>query len=172
MLLAEDASGIALFLPEAYDLVWSTVILVILAAFFAFFFIPKFNKIFDERAEKIQGGFERAAQAQAEAEETKKEYEDQLRSARTQASKIRDDARSDANKIIADAKKRAEAEAAQVTATAQKSIEAQRSQALVSLKGEVGAIATALAGKILGSELQNSDVQSSMIDEAINEFEH
>ena len=42
----------------------------------------------------------------------------------------------------------------------------------MSLKGEVGAIATALAGKILGSKLTSSDVQSSMIDDAINELEH
>lgn len=172
MPLAEEAGGIALFFPEPYDIIWSAVILVILAAFFYFFFMPKFNKIFDERAEKIEGGFERAAKAEAEAEDTKKKYEEQLRSARTDASKIRDDARSEAASIIADAKKRAEAEAAQVTAAAQKSIEAQRDQAVVSLKGEVGAIATALAGKILGSKLDDSDVQSSMIDDAISELEH
>ncbi|MFC0265211.1 F0F1 ATP synthase subunit B [Alloscardovia macacae] len=171
MPLAEEASGLALFLPESYDLFWSAVILVILAAFFYFFFMPKFNQIFDERADKIQGGFDRAAQAQAEAEETKKQYEDQLRSARTDASKIREDARSEAARIVADAKKRAEAEAEQVSAAAQKSIEAQRAQALVSLKGEVGAIATALAGKILGSKLDSADVQSSMIDDAISELE-
>ncbi len=171
MLLAEETSGIALFLPESYDLFWSAVILAILAVFFYFFFMPKFNKIFDERADKIQGGFDRAAQAQAEAEEMKRQYEDQLRSARTEASKIREDARAEAANIVADAKKRAETEAAQVTASAQKSIEAQRAQALVSLKGEVGAIATALAGKILGSKLESSDVQSSMIDDAINELE-
>ncbi|TCD54094.1 F0F1 ATP synthase subunit B [Alloscardovia theropitheci] len=172
MLLAEEVNGIALFLPETYDLIWSAVILVILAVFFYFFFMPRFTKIFDERADRIQGGFDRAAKAQAEAEELKKQYEDQLRSARTEASKIREDARGEASNIIADAKKRAEAEAAQVTASAQKTIEAQRSQALVSLKGEVGAIATALAGKILGEKLKNSDVQSSMIDDAISELEH
>ena len=172
MLLAEEANGIALFLPESYDLFWPAVILVILAAFFYFFFMPKFNQIFDERANKIEGGFERAAQAEAEAEEKKKQYEDQLRNARTEASKIRDDARTEATRIIADAKKTAQKEADQVTASAQKAIEVQRSQALVSLKGEVGAIATALAGKILGSKLTSSDVQSSMIDDAINELEH
>ena len=37
----------------------------------------------------------------------------------------------------------------------------------MSLKGEVGVLATALAGKILGSKLENDDVQSSMIDQMI-----
>lgn len=34
----------------------------------------------------------------------------------------------------------------------------------MSLKGEVGVLATALAGKILGSKLESDDVQSTMID--------
>ena len=37
----------------------------------------------------------------------------------------------------------------------------------MSLKGEVGVLATALAGKILGSKLENDDVQSLMIDQMI-----
>ena len=40
----------------------------------------------------------------------------------------------------------------------------------MSLKGEVGVLATALAGKILGSKLENDDVQSSMIDQMIAEL--
>ena len=60
---------------------------------------------------------------------------------------------------------------AQITATAQRSIESQQQQALVSLKGEVGVLATALAGKILGSKLENDDVQSSMIDQMIADLD-
>ena len=73
--------------------------------------------------------------------------------------------------IIADARTRAEADAAQITATAQRSIESQQQQALVSLKGEVGVLATALAGKILGSKLESDDVQSTMIDQMIAELD-
>ena len=76
-----------------------------------------------------------------------------------------------ASHIIADARTRAENDAAQITATAQRSIESQQQQALVSLKGEVGVLATALAGKILGSKLENDDVQSSMIDQMIADLD-
>ena len=135
-------SGIMLFVPKMYDIVWSAVILVIVALFFYKFFLPKFQAVFDERAAKIEGGIAKAEQAQkAQAE--------------------------------AEAKQKAQAEndAAQITATAQRSIESQQQQALVSLKGEVGALATALAGKILGSELQDEKVQSSMIDQMIDSME-
>ena len=52
MAFAAGDSKLALFLPEAYDLVWSLIILVILAVFFYKFVMPKFQAIFDERAEK------------------------------------------------------------------------------------------------------------------------
>ncbi|PJM73991.1 F0F1 ATP synthase subunit B [Bifidobacterium primatium] len=165
---AESKSGIALFLPEDYDIIWSTVILIVVAIFFYKFFLPKFQAIFDERAAKIEGGIAKAEKAQADADAAKKKYEDQLNTARVDAAKIRDDARTEASHIIADARTKAEADAAQITANAQKSIESQQQQALVSLKGEVGALATALAGKILGSKLSDADVQSSMIDSMID----
>ena len=77
----------------------------------------------------------------------------------------------EASHIIADARSRAESDAAQITANAQRSIESQQQQALVSLKGEVGTLATALAGKILGAKLESDDVQSSMIDKMIDDLD-
>ncbi|WP_094730110.1 F0F1 ATP synthase subunit B [Bifidobacterium hapali] len=169
MTLAAD--GIQLFIPEVYDIVWSLIILVIVALFFYKFFMPKFNAIFDERAAKIEGNIEKAQQAKKEADEAKAKYEAQLSNARIEASKIRDDARAEASHIIADARSRAESDAAQITANAQRSIESQHRQAMVSLKGEVGTLAAALAGKILGSKLEDADVQSNMIDTMLDQMD-
>ena len=165
------ADGIQLFIPQTYDIVWSLIILAIVAVFFYKYFMPKFQSIFDERAARIEGGMAKAEQAQKEAEQAKAKYEAQLSKARVEASKIREDARAEASHIVADARTRAEADAAQITAYAQKSIESQQQQAMVSLKGEVGVIATALAGKILGAKLQDADVQSSMIDQMIDQMD-
>lgn len=167
MTFAEEG-GISLFIPKVYDIVWSLVILAIIAVFFYKFFMPKFQAVFDERAAKIEGGIAKAEQAQKDADEAKAKYEAQLSNARVEASKIRDDARAEASHIVADARTRAESEAAQIAANAQRSLESQQQQAMVSLKGEVGALATALAGKILGAKLQDADVQSSMIDSMID----
>ena len=150
--MTQAASGIDLFIPEVYDIVWSLIILVIVAVFFYKFFLPKFND------------------AVKDADEAKAKYEAQLSTARVDAAKIRDDARAEASHIIADARSRAESDAAQITASAQRSIESQHQQAIVSLKGEVGALATALAGKILGAKLEDNDVQSSMIDSMIDDL--
>ena len=165
------ASGVDLFLPKSYDIVWSLIILVIVAAFFYKYFLPKFQSVFDERSHKIEGGIAKAQKAQKDADEAKRKYEEQLSTARVDASKIRDDARAEASHIIADARSRAETEGSQVTANAQRSIEAQQKQALVSLRGEVGTLAVALAGKILGSRLEDDAVQSSMINQMIDEID-
>ncbi|MBS6949021.1 F0F1 ATP synthase subunit B [Bifidobacterium scardovii] len=162
------SDGLKLFIPQVYDIVWSLIILVIVALFFYKFFMPKFNAIFDERAAKIEGNIAKAEQAKKDADAAKQKYESQLSNARVEASKIRDDARAEASHIIADARSRAESDAAQITANAQRSIESQHQQAMVSLKGEVGALATALAGKILGAKLEDEKVQSSMIDQLID----
>ncbi|MBT1167124.1 F0F1 ATP synthase subunit B [Bifidobacterium simiarum] len=167
----QAVDGVKLFIPETYDIFWSAVVLVVVAVFFYKFFLPKFQAIFDERAAKIEGGIAKAEKAQADADAAKKKYEDQLNTARVDASKILGDARNEASHIIADARVKAEADAAQITANAQKSIESQQQQALVSLKGEVGALATALAGKILGSKLQDADVQTSMLDSMIEDID-
>lgn len=171
MISAEGSSSISLFVPETYDMFWSLVVLVVLAVFFFVFFMPRFQKIFDERARRIEGNMEKAEKASQEAEAAKQKYEDQLKNARVEASKIRDNARAEATNIIADARSRAESEAKQISDKAQKSIESQQRQALVTLKGEVGSLATALAGKILDTQLQSSAVQDSMIDSMISNME-
>lgn len=168
MMTIAASDGLKLFIPQVYDIVWSLIILVIVALFFYKFFMPKFNAIFDERAAKIEGNIAKAEQSKKDADAAKSKYEAQLSTARVEASKIRDDARAEASHIIADARSRAESDAAQITANAQRSIESQHQQAMVSLKGEVGALATALAGKILGAKLEDEKVQSSMIDQLID----
>lgn len=171
MMTIAASDGLKLFIPQVYDIVWSLIILVIVALFFYKFFMPKFNAIFDERAAKIEGNIAKAEQSKKDADAAKSKYEAQLSTARVEASKIRDDARAEASHIIADARSRAESDAAQITANAQRSIESQQQQALVSLKGEVGTLATALAGKILGAKLESDDVQSSMIDKMIDDLD-
>lgn len=166
------ANGVDLFLPETYDIVWSLIILIIVALFFYKFFLPKFQSVFDERTAKIEGVLAKAEQAQKDAEEAKKKYQAQLSTARVEASKIRDDARAEASHIIADARSRAETEAAQITANAERSLESQQQKAMVNLKGEVGSLATSLASKILGSELQDSAVQTQMIDQMLADMEN
>ena len=88
-----------------------------------------------------------------------------------EAQKIREDARVQGAAIIEDLRAKAAEEAARITAAATAAIEAERQQALTSLRNEVGALATELAGKIVGEALDDQVRQSRIVDRFIADLE-
>jgi F-type H+-transporting ATPase subunit b len=133
--------------------------------------VPMFEKAFTARTEAIEGGMERAERAQREAERALTQYTTQLNEARGEAQKIREDARAQGAAIIEDLRSKAVEEAARITAAATAAIEAERQQALTSLRNEVGALATELAGKIVGEALDDQVRQSRIVDRFIADLE-
>ena len=133
--------------------------------------VPMFEKAFAERTEAIQGGMEKAERAQLEAERALTQYTTQLNEARGEAQKIREDARVQGAAIIEDLRSKAAEEAARITASATAAIEAERQQALASLRNEVGALATELAGQIVGEALDDQVRQSRIVDRFIADLE-
>lgn len=133
--------------------------------------VPKFEKAFAERTDAIAGGMERAEKAQLDAEIALQKYTFQLSEAQGEAQKIREDARVQGAAIIEDLRAKAAAEAARITAAATASIEAERQQAITSLRKEVGALATELAGKIVGEALDDQVRQSRIVDRFIADLE-
>ena len=133
--------------------------------------VPMFEKAFAERTEAIQGGMEKAERAQIEAERALAQYTTQLNEARGEAQKIREDARAQGAAIIEDLRSKAAEEAARITAAATAAIEAERQQAVTSLRNEVGALATELAGKIVGEALDDQVRQSRIVDRFIADLE-
>ena len=126
--------------------------LVVFAGFAVLMFIvvkyvvPMFEKTFAERAEAIEGGIAKAEKAQAEASAALEEYKQQLTDARTEANRIREEARAEGAQILAELKEKAAAESARITAQAHAQIESERQAAVVSLRAEVGTLATDAGG--------------------------
>lgn len=168
---SEEVKGIDLFLPAAYDIIWSAVVLIPIAWMFYKLVLPKFTEILDERTALIEGGLSKAATMQAEADALLAEYKAQLTEARTEAARIREDARSEGAAIVAEAKTKAGEESARIFETAQRQIEAERQAAAVSLRGDVGALATELASKIVGESLEDTARQSRVVDRFLDDLE-
>jgi len=167
----EEIDGIRLLLPAAYDILWSIVVLVIIAVPFYRFVLPRLNAVLDERAALIEGGIAKAEAAQAEADAAREEYKAQLAEARAEAARIREDARTEGGAILEELRTKAQADAARILENAQRQIEAERQQAVVSLRGEVGELATELASRIVGESLADSARQSRVIDRFLDELE-
>lgn len=168
---AADAADKNPLVPELYDIVWSAVVFAILLIAFWKVFLPKLQKMLDERAAAIEGNIAKADEAQAKAEAALQEYTAQLAGARQEAGEIRDAARNDATKIVSKAKDDATAEAARIAQTAQTQIEAERQSAVVSLRKEVGSLAIDLASGVVGEQLTDDAKASAMVDRFLAELE-
>lgn len=171
MTSAHTPEGIALFIPPGYDIVWSLIVTVLIGFFFFRYLLPKLNAILDERAAKIEGGIALAEKVQAEAAEAKAQTAAELDEARTLAAGIKEDATSDGAAIVAEARAKAQAEAARIVEAAQRQIDAERSSAVVSLREEIGGLATDLASRIVGESLADDARQSRVVDRFLEELD-
>jgi len=151
-------------IPAWYDIIWSALWFVVILVVVWKVALPRFTKMLDERSAAIEGNIAKADEAQKEAEATLEEYTRQLAEARTEAGEIRETAREDGKRIVAEAKDAASAEAARLTAAAHSQIEAERQTAFVSLRSEVGTLALDLAGGVIGETLSDDARATAVVD--------
>ena len=168
---AAEEAGHNPLLPAPYDILWSAVCFVIILFVFWRVALPKMKALLDERAAAIEGNIAKADEAQKQAEAALEEYTRQLAEARAEAGEIRESAREDGKKIIAEAKETATTEAARVTSAAQTQIEAERQSTLVALRSEVGTLAIDLAGGVVGETLSDDARATAVVDRFLADLE-
>jgi F-type H+-transporting ATPase subunit b len=148
---------------------WTEVIVGAIAFFIVFFalwkvLLPRILTTLNERTDAIEGGIERAAQAEAEANRLREQFQAQLAEARHEAARQREQALEEGAQIVAAKREEAQAEAARIIAAAHTQIDADRQQAFASLRGQIGTLAVQLAGKIVGESLDDEARQSRVVD--------
>ena len=158
-------------LPEWPELIIGTIAFVIVFAVLARVLLPRIQKTLTERTDAIEGGIQRAEDAQAEANRTLDQYKAQLSEARHEAARLREEAKEQGAQIIAEMREQAQAEARRITEAAQAQLAADRQQALAALRNEVGAISVELAGKIVGESLTDEARQHRLVDRFLEELE-
>lgn len=158
-------------LPADYDILWSSVVFVIMLSFFWLKVLPNFKKTLNERTEAIEGRLAAAEKAQAEAAAKTDEISKAQENNRAEASAIREEARAEGAAILAELKEQAQVEAARITSTAKAQIEAERQAALISLRTEVGSMAIDLASKVVSESLKDSATASRVVDEFLKDIQ-
>jgi F-type H+-transporting ATPase subunit b len=159
-----DAAQQNPLLPSWPEFVIGTIVFIIVFGILGKMLLPRIIQTLNEREDAIQGGINRADEAQAEAQAVLAQYRAQLEDAKHESARMREEAREQGAQIIAEMRERAEAEARRITESAQAQIEAERQQALISLRAEVGSLATELASRIVGESLADQARQSRMVD--------
>ena len=167
-IVAADGS---LLLPSLPDIVWGTFAFVVILVLFIWKVLPRLNQLLDERSKAIAGRIDEAKHAREEAERVLKQYQDQLAEARSEAGRIRDQAREDGKRIITELREQAQAEANRIAQQAQAQIEAERQSAIQSLRAEVGSLAIDLASGVIGQHLADDKNASALVDRFLAELD-
>jgi F-type H+-transporting ATPase subunit b len=155
---------------------WTEVIVGGIAFFIVFFalwkvLLPRILTTLNERTDAIEGGIERAAKAEADANRMAEQYKAQLAEARHDAARQREQALEEGVQIVAAKREEAQAEAARIIAAAHAQIDADRQQAFASLRGEIGTLAVQLASKIVGESLDDEARQSRVVDRFLTDLD-
>jgi F-type H+-transporting ATPase subunit b len=158
-------------IPHTAEIILGLVVLGLVYVLVSKFVVPNFEKAYAERTAAIEGGIEEAQAAQKEAKAALDQYTEQLAGARHEAAAIREEAKEQGAQIIAELRAQAQAEAERITLTAHAQVEAERAQVLAQLKGEVGSMATQLAGRIVGESLDDDARQKRTVERFIAELE-
>ena len=158
-------------LPHLVEIALSLVVFGLLFLALKKWVVPSFEKTFADRTTAIEGGLKAAETKQAEADARLAELEKQLGDARHEAARIREEAREQGATIVTEMREQAQSEAARIVTLAHNQIEAERKQAVASLRSEVGTLATALAGRIVGESLDDEARQRRVVDRFLAELE-
>lgn len=167
---AEEGGGSNFLIPDAtfwFELLAFALLFFVLAKYV----IPPINRAMTARQEAIRQQFADLDDAKAAANASEAEFKAQIADARHEAARIREEAREQGNAIVAELRQQAQAEAARIVENAHTQIEADRQQAAISLRGEVGTLATSLAGRIVGESLEDPARQSRVVDRFLAELE-
>jgi F-type H+-transporting ATPase subunit b len=163
--------GIFLFIPPWYEVILSAVCLGLIAIVMVKFAVPAFLATLDERTAKIEGGLQRAEAAEAKVAAERAQWQEELDEVRAEAGRARDEARADGEAILADARAEAQAEAARIVEAANKQIAAEKKAAEVTLRADVGQLATELAERIVGEALKDQALTGRVIDRFLDDLE-
>jgi F-type H+-transporting ATPase subunit b len=158
-------------LPTPAEFVLGTIVFLIVFGVLGRLLLPRIQQTLTERTEQIEGGLARSEEAQAEAQHLLEQYRQQLAEARHEAARLREEAREQGARIMAEMREQAHAEARRIAEAAQAQIQAERQQALISLRAEVGTLATELASRIVGESLGDTARQNRMVDRFLDELE-
>ncbi|HEY2950705.1 MAG TPA: F0F1 ATP synthase subunit B [Micromonosporaceae bacterium] len=135
------------------------------------FVFPRMEQTFQARVEAIEGGIQRAEAAQAEANQLLERYRAQLAEARTEAARIRDEARADAEGIRQDVLGRAREESDRIIAAGRDQLTAERQTIVRDLRGEMGTLAVDLASRIIGESLADEARRRGTVERFLAELE-
>ena len=160
----QEVGGLAVILPPLYEIFWSALVLLIVLLLVGRYALPRIYKTMEE-------GLGAAEQAKADQAAAALKREEIIREAHAEAHTIRERANDEAKAIVAAARHDATSEANRILEASERQILAEKQAAQISLRSEVGLLASELAEKIIGEHLTDTALTSRVVDRFLDELE-
>jgi len=154
LLAAEDAQKAPNpILPSTDELFWGIGAFLVVLFFMWKFAYPAVRKTMNDRTERIRTNLDNAERVRTEAETILEDYQRQLNDARSEANRIIEEARQTADSLRRDLMTRAEAEVAELRQRSQDDMRASQERALAELRAAVADIAIQAAEVVVERNL-------------------
>ena len=164
----EQKSGVAVILPDLYETIPMLIAFIILVIILAKFGWPMFEGMLAKREKTITEALEKSEEARIESERVLAEYQKQLADAKSQAAKLVADAKETGEAVRADITKQAQEEAASMIEKARVSIEAEKQAALNEMQNSIADLTVDVASRLVSSDLSDAE-HRAIIERYINE---
>lgn len=158
------ASGYFVLTPIPHEIVIGLIAFGALFLVMSKVLLPRLDKVYAERHDRIEGGFERAEQARAEARRVQAEYRTRIGNAREEAARIRDAAREEGQRRNDEVLAGAREEAASLVSQGREELATQRSSVSSDLQPDVARISRQLAGRLLGRQVGDDEYGQTVDD--------
>ncbi|MEX0826959.1 MAG: F0F1 ATP synthase subunit B [Acidimicrobiia bacterium] len=166
----DEPSGIDLLLPASSELIAGLIAFGIIFVFVWKWVLPMVDKRLEARQAAIIGQLTAAENTKHEAESLLADYKQQLAMARDEANKIVEEARKSADALRTDMVGKAETEAQLIVRKARESAASERERAAASIRDEVASLSLDLARRVV-SDSVDASVQKKLVDRYIAELE-
>ena len=156
------ASGYFVLTPIWHEIVIGLIAFGALFLVMSKVLLPRLEKVYAERHDRIEGGFERAEQARAEARRADEEYRTRINEARDEATRIRDAAREEGQRRHDEVVANARDEASRILAEGRSELDEQRAGLRSDLQPDIARLSRQLAGRLLGREVGENEHQDTV----------
>lgn len=155
-------------LPETNEIIWGAIGFLVVFFFIAKFGLPQMRTAMNNRTEKIRSDIQAAEDQRSEADSVLAEYRAQLQDAKSEAGRIIEEARQAADQIKRDQEARLQSELAELRTRAIADIDSAKADAMHSLRGEVAELAIGAAETVVQRNLDTA-TQTQLVEDYINQ---
>jgi F-type H+-transporting ATPase subunit b len=159
----------SLILPATNELIWGGLSFTVLLLLMWKFGLPGIKKAMEARTDRIRADLDQADHAKSEAEQVLDQYRAQLADAKSEAARIIEEARQAADAIKRDQEQRLQTELAEMRTRAQADVEAAKAQAIADLRTEVAQLAIRAAELVVQKNLDPA-TQAQLVENYINQL--